>query len=134
MESIQHPKIRFYTTCFAGKDINDLKPMLNTFDAVLVDVRFSPTSEAMRWRQIYLKTLLREKYRHIPQPGSRAFREERATIHSLELGIKVLICFSTNAVLLCECADLNACHRLMIAKDLQNKGFDIQELESWKVE
>lgn len=133
MESAQQPKIRFYTTGFAGKDINDLKPMLDTLDAVLVDVRFSPTSEVMRWRQIYLKTLLREKYRHIPQLGSRAFRDGRATIHNLELGIKVLISFNTNAVLLCECADLNACHRLIIAKELQNKGVETEEMGNWKV-
>ena len=47
-------EIKFYTTGFAGKDINDLKPLLERLDAVLVDVRFSPSaSELMRWRQIY---------------------------------------------------------------------------------
>lgn len=49
-----------------------MKPMLGALDAVLVDVRFSQTSEIMRWRQIYLKTLLREKYHHVPHLGSRA--------------------------------------------------------------
>ena len=63
--------------------------MLDMLDAVLVDVRFSPNSELMRWRQVYLKTLLREKYHHVPQLGTRAFRDGRANIHNLELGIKV---------------------------------------------
>ena len=75
MESTQYPNVRFYTTGFGGRDINDLKPMLDAFDAVLVDVRFSPTSVVMRWRQIYLKTLLHEKYLNVPQLGCRAFRE-----------------------------------------------------------
>lgn len=107
--------------------------MLEVFDAVLVDVRFSPTSEVMRWRQIYLKTLLREKYHHITQLGIRAFREGRPAIHNLGLGIKVLISFNTNAILMCECADINTCHRLIIAKELQDKGFDVEELQNWNV-
>lgn len=56
-------EVKFYTTGFSGRDINDLKPMLNRFDAVLVDLRFSPTNEPMRWRQIYLKALLRYERR-----------------------------------------------------------------------
>ena len=59
-------EVKFYTTGFSGRDINDLEPMLDALDAVLVDVRFSPTSEIMRWRQVYLKTFLREKYHHLP--------------------------------------------------------------------
>lgn len=106
----QQQKIKFYTTSYAGKDINDLKPMLAALDAVLVDVRFSPTSELMRWRQIYLKTLLREKYHHVAQLGSRAFRGGRNQIQNLDLGIKVLISFNANAVLMCECAELRECH------------------------
>ena len=125
-------KIKFYTTSYAGKDINDLKPMLDALDAVLVDVRFSPTSEIMRWRQIYLKALLREKYHHVPQLGSRAFRDVRHQIQNLDLGIKILVSFNTNAVLMCECADSKECHRLVIAEELRRKGFDAEELENWK--
>ncbi len=114
------------------KDINDLKPLLNTLDAVLVDVRFSPTSEIMRWRQIYLKALLREKYHHIAHLGSRAFGEGKAEIQNLDLGIKILISFNVNAVLMCECGDPKKCHRLLIAQELCNKGFEAKELKNWK--
>jgi hypothetical protein len=127
------PEIKFYTTGFAGKDINDLKPMLDRLDAVLVDVRFSPgVSELMRWRQVYLKALLREKYRHVAQLGSRANRAGLNQIQHLELGVKVLVSFGANAVLMCECADLNHCHRLIIAKDLRRRGFEVEEIEDWK--
>ena len=44
IEAAPRPKTKFYTTGYAGQDINDLKPMLGALDAVLVDVRFSPTS------------------------------------------------------------------------------------------
>jgi len=130
-ETAPQLKIKFYTTGYAGKDINDLKPMLDALDAVVVDVRFSPTSEIMRWRQIYLKALLREKYHHVPQLGNRAFREGKAQIQNLDLGIKILVSFNANAVLMCECADLKECHRLVIAEELRRKGFDIEELENW---
>ena len=125
-------KIKFFTTGYAGKDIEDLKPLLDVLDAVLVDVRFSPTSELMRWRHVYLKTLLREKYRPIPQLGSRLSRAGMNQIQHLELGLKVLISFGTNAVLMCECACLKDCHRLVIAKELRHKGFEAEEIEDWK--
>lgn len=125
-------KIKFYTTGYAGKDINDLKPMLILLDAVLVDVRFSPTSEILRWRQIYLKTLLREKYHHVAHLGSRAFREGKTHIQNLDLGVKILISFQANAVLMCECADLDDCHRSNIAGELLRRGFETGELGDWK--
>jgi uncharacterized protein (DUF488 family) len=132
-ENAPLPKIKYYTTSFAGKDINDLKPMLNALDAVLVDVRFTPTCEIMRWRQIYLKALLREKYHHLPHLGSRAFRGGKAKIQNLDLGIKILISFNVNAVLMCECGDPKKCHRLLIAQELWNKGFEAEELKNWKL-
>ncbi len=126
-------KFKFYTTGYVGKDINDLKPLVNVLDAVLVDVRFSPTSEVLHWRQLYLKALLRETYHHVAQLGSRAFREGKAKIQNLYLGIKILLSFNENAVLMCECADSKKCHRLLIAQELWNKGFEAEELKTWKL-
>ena len=131
-ETAPQRKNRFFTTGFSSKDINDLKPMLDRLDAVLVDVRFSPTSEIMRWRQIYLKTLLRAKYYHLLQLGNRAFQEGRVSIQNLDLGIKILLSFNSNAVLMCECAHLKTCHRHVIAQELRRKGYETEELEDWK--
>ena len=126
-------KIKFYTTSYAGRDINDLKPMLGALDAMLVDVRLSPIGgDMMRWRQIYLKALLREKYRHISQLGSRADRAGRNQIQHLDLGLKILLSFQANAVLMCECSDAKDCHRLLIARELRNRGFEAEELNDWK--
>ncbi len=126
-------KIKYYTTGFAGRDINDLKTMLDALGAALIDVRFSPTSEIMRWRKIYLKTLLREKYHHLPHLGNRVFREGKAQIQNLDLGIKILLSLSANAVLMCECDNPRKCHRLLIAQELRNKGFEAEELKNWKL-
>lgn len=125
-------EVKFYTTGFSGRYISDLKPMLYRLDAVLVDVRFSPTNELMRWRQDYLKALLREKYRHVAQLGNRANRAGANQIQHLDLGLKVLLSFGTNAVLMCECANSRGCHREIIAKELRRRGFAVKELSDWK--
>ena len=109
-QTAPQPNIKFYTTGYVCKDINNLKPLLAALDAVLIDVRFSPTSDVMLWRQIYLKALLREKYHHIPQLGNRVFREGKAQIQNLDLGLKILISFNANAVLMCKCGEANECH------------------------
>lgn len=133
MTDITLPReVKFYTTGFSGRDISDLKPMIDRLDAVLVDVRFSPTNELMRWRQVYLKALLREKYRHIAQLGSRATRTGANQIQHLDLGLKILLSFGTNAVLMCECADLKDCHREIIAKELRCREFEVEEISDWK--
>lgn len=132
MTEIAAPKIKFYTTACANKDIDDLKPMLAALDAVLIDVRFSSTAETLRWRQIYLKALLREKYYHIPPLGNRDFRGQRNQIQNLDLGVKILISLSANAILMCGCADLNVCHRRVIAEELWRRGFETKEISDWK--
>ena len=106
---------------------------ISTFEKTWLhwDVRFSPTSEVLSWRQIYLKALLREKYYHVAPLGSRAFRDGKAQIQNLDLGIKILVSFNANAVLMCECADFKECHRRVIAEELRRRGFDTEELESW---
>ena len=72
---------------------------------------------------------MREKYRHISQLVSRAGRNQ---IQNLDLGVKILISFNANAVLMCECSDLKECHRFVIAEELRYKGFEAEELENWK--
>ncbi len=106
--------------------------MIGALGAVLIDVRFSPTSETMCWRQIYLKTLLREKYRHVPHLGSRAFCSGSNQIQNLELGVKILISFQANTVLMCECTEMKGCHRRVIAEDLRPRGFETEGLGHWK--
>lgn len=131
-ETVPEKKIRFYTTGYAGKDVCDLKPLVNGLGAMLVDVRFSPKNETLRWRPIYLKALLRNKYHHVPQLGNRPSRGGKIRIQNLELGLKVLISFNESVILLCECAGTSQCHRFLIARELGRKGFETEELKNWK--
>lgn len=128
-ETAPEQKIKFYTTGYAGRDINDLKPMLDRLGAVLVDVRFSPSSEIMFWRQVYLKVLLREKYHHVLQLGTRVFQEGRTAIQNLDLGIKIILSFDSDTVLMCGYADSKTCHHRIGAQGLRRKGYRAEELE-----
>ncbi len=123
---------KLYTTGYGGKNIADLKPMLDALDAVLVDVRFVPHSEILHWRKTYLKVLLDWKYLHVPNLGNRTFKEDRITIQNLKLGIETVLNLERNAVLMCGCEKLENCHRLMIAGELMKQGIETEEISDWK--
>jgi uncharacterized protein (DUF488 family) len=123
----------FYTTGYSEKDIKDLPALLDNLEAVLVDIRFSPHSKNLVWTKNYLSLLLKRKYRHIPQLGNRAFKEGKIQIQNLELGIRLLSDLEYNAVLLCACQNLKECHRLVVMNELIKKGFEVKEIESWKI-
>lgn len=126
--------MEFYTTGYSGKEVADLKPMIESLDAILVDIRFAPYSRVLHWRKVYLKTLLGDRYRHVPNLGNRTYKENKITIQNLELGLETLFSLKTDAVLMCACEKIETCHRKIIADELRNRRFDVSELRSWKPE
>jgi uncharacterized protein (DUF488 family) len=124
--------MQIYSTGYTGKDINDLKPMLSTLDAVLVDVRFSPTSQFLHWRQMYLKILLKHNYLHIPNLGNRTFKEDKITIQNLQLGVETLLKLDKNAVMFCACENVENCHRHYIIEELRKQNVEVEELKTWR--
>ncbi len=123
----------FYTTGYTDKNVKDLPNLLENLDAVLVDIRFSPNSRQIVWTKNYLSLLLKKRYSHIPQLGNRAFKEGKIQIQNLELGIRLITSLEYNAVLLCACKKLNECHRFVVRTELQKRGFEVEELESWQI-
>ncbi len=122
-----------YTTGYAGRDIFDLKPLVHALDAVLIDIRFTPESDLMHWRQIYLKTLLGRKYRHVPHLGARSFRQGSSdAIQNLQLGVKILLNLDSSIILMCVCAEYKDCHRRSIAAELEHQGINAIEMFDWK--
>lgn len=121
-----------YTTGYTGKNFEDLKPLIEMLDAVLVDVRFSSYSRRSEWTHDYLKLLLKNRYKHVQNLGNRTFKEGKITIQNLEMGIRTVQSFAINAVLLCGCEDFAKCHRAVIAQELRRRGIETQELEIWK--
>jgi uncharacterized protein (DUF488 family) len=122
-----------FTTGYTGKDINDLKPMLESLDAILVDIRFVPYSQIFRWRQMYLKALLNRKYLHIPNLGNRTYKENKITIQNLKLGMETVLHLEVNVVLMCACENLEDCHRRVIAEEFHKRNIETIEIGSWKM-
>ncbi len=123
---------KIFTTGYTGKDIGDLKPLLEVLDAMLIDVRFSPFSRIMHWRKVYLKALLGEKYRHIANLGNRTYLEEKITIQNLNLGIETVLHLPFNVVLMCACEKPENCHRRLIIAELDNRKVATEEISNWK--
>ncbi|MGI8544590.1 MAG: DUF488 family protein [Aridibacter sp.] len=123
---------KIFTTGYTGKDINDLKPMLADLDAMLIDIRFAPYSQVMHWRKVYLKALLGEKYRHIPNLGNRTYKENKISIQNLKLGIETILHLPSNVVLMCACEKMENCHRRIIAEELRQTEVESKEIANWK--
>lgn len=123
---------KIFTTGYTGQDINDLKPMLEAFDAVLIDIRFAPYSQILHWRQMYLKLLLGRKYLHIPNLGNRTYKEEKITIQNLRLGVETVLNLEINVVLMCACEKAENCHRRVIIEEFRGRGIETTEIETWK--
>lgn len=125
---------RIYTTGYTGRDINDLKPLVERLDAKLVDIRFSPYSQVMVWRQVYLKALLGGRYLHILNLGNRSYQEkDKITIQNLRLGIETLLSLNANSILFCACENLENCHRRVIVQELRKSGIESVEIHDWKL-
>ncbi len=123
---------KIFTTGYTAKDINDLRPMLDALNAVLVDIRFAPYSQVLQWRQIYLKVLLGSKYLHIPNLGNRTFKEEKITIQNLGLGLETVFRLNKNVLLMCVCETAENCHRRVITAELNKRGIETEEISNWK--
>lgn len=123
---------KIYTTGYTGKDINDLKPMLEALDAILIDIRFAPFSHVMHWRKIYLKSLLGDKYRHLSNLGNRTFKENKITIQNLLLGVETILSLPFNLVLMCACEKTANCHRRLIVEELAKREVETEEISTWK--
>ncbi|MEZ5428143.1 MAG: hypothetical protein R2747_17860 [Pyrinomonadaceae bacterium] len=123
---------RIFTTGYTGKDVGDLRPMLEALDAMLIDIRFAPYSRIMHWQKVYLKALLGERYRHVSNLGNRTYKEEKITIQNLKLGLETVFSIGRNAVLMCACERAENCHRRLIIEELRRQEVETQELLTWK--
>ena len=123
---------KIFTTGYTAKDINDLRPMLDALDAILIDIRFAPYSQVLHWRQIYLKVLLGSKYLHIPNLGNRTYKENKITIQNLQLGLETVLSLSKNAILMCACETAEKCHRRVIIAELKKRNIETEEILTWK--
>ena len=131
------PKLqqKIYTTHAGGKDVTQLPNLLVGLEAILIDIRFAPPVQPIKWSRDYLKALLKKKYLHVPTLGDRADAERRlsgkSSIHNLGLGIKIITELRINLVLFCSCENELTCHRRAISKELNKQGREVSDLLDW---
>ncbi len=123
---------RIYTTGYTDRDIALLPALLTTLDAILIDIRFTPTSKQLQWQKDYLRLLLKDKYLHVSHLGNRSSKESgKQSIQNINLGIKIITELKTNLLIMCECQRIEACHRQEISRRLSEKGIETKELTEW---
>lgn len=123
----------FYTTGCANKNIADLLAVVERCDAIVADIRFfvdaaSPASV------VELRKLFGLRYRRVAQLEARAGKTGDATVAHLALGLRIILSWRTNVILLCECERLEDCHRKLIARELRRQNLAVEELSSWQIE
>lgn len=124
---------KIFTTGYTGKNISDLKPMLEALDAILIDIRFAPFSRIMHWQKGYFKALLGNRYRHVQNLGNRTFKENKVTVQNLQLGLETVLSLNQNAVLICACEKSEDCHRRFIIAELHHRNIETEEILTWKI-
>ncbi len=122
-----------FTTGYTDRDVRRLPDLLRDLNAVLVDIRFNPTSRKPQWGKDYLKLLLKDKYRHVPSLGNRAGdgAAARDSIQNLNLGIRIIDELKVNVLLMCGCRLEKDCHRRFIAQKLTAAGVEVREIADW---
>ncbi|NWJ46428.1 MAG: hypothetical protein HXX08_11165 [Chloroflexi bacterium] len=87
--------------------------------AILLDIRWRPTSAYPGWRSYYLEAYLKEHYQWCGQLGNKNYKKGGAIeIVNPTEGYPLLLNLlkQKNVILLCGCANLDTCHRLVVAK------------------
>lgn len=140
---------KIYTTSCAGREPDDLRALLERLGAVLIDVRLNP-QEATRlvWTRPYLELLIKKRYLHVPLLADRAAKSAMSTaateespatkhkpsIQNLQLGMRVVKALQIDAVIMCDCASAENCHRHLIAQAFEKENFEVRELSEWNLE
>jgi len=121
------------TTGYTGKEFTILPDLLDFLDAVLIDIRFAPTTgKQVEWRKDYLQLLLKDRYLHVPHLGNRISKgSDIQSIQNLDLGIKIITELRTNLLLMCECLRFEDCHRALISQKLKEQGIETEEIIEW---
>ena len=124
--------MRFFTTGYTGKRVEQLPGLLDFYGAVLADIRFAPVSRHLQWTRDYLSLMLKNRYRHVAALGNRNYKtHDSIQIHNLEIGIRLIQSWETNVILLCACAEIENCHRRVVKNELEKRGAQVEELTSW---
>lgn len=121
---------KIYTLGYSGRTPQELKAIVESLDANLIDVRYSPASRMPQWSGLRLRQLFGDRYTHLRQFGNVNYKNDGPIqLVSYEAGREALRgAFSDRPIILmCVCSDPAICHRTHIANLLRQDGFEVAE-------
>ena len=114
-----------YTMGYRGWKPDVIRQFIVDHEALLIDIRYKPWSPHPQWRSHALKALVQPHYRWIQELGNKAYRERprRIEIADMDAGLGRLgaIAHEVPTVLLCGCPTLEECHRLTVARTIEDR-------------
>lgn len=118
-----HPSERtIYTVGYMSTTLALLMEQLVALDALLIDIRFNPSSRNPQWRQSYLVKYFGERYRHMQALGNANYQSNGPTKlvapEQAEIELSVL---AKPFVLMCACGNHRTCHRTDAAQYLADQ-------------
>lgn len=106
-----------------------LAQVIESLDALLVDVRISPRSRNPQWNQSTLRDIFGDTYVHLGQWGNVNYKGGPVQIKDFEGGLHVLRTSHQPLALMCVCRDYAQCHRKTLVGLLaQRYAFRVQDI------
>lgn len=118
---------KIYSFGYGGQKAAELTGWVRKHGAILVDVRFSPSSKDEQWRAKNLKDLLPDQYVHVQELGNENFRGTEIRIKDLSKGMMKVHGLLQRApvVVMCACWNRATCHRTLVIRHM---------VDEWHVE
>jgi len=112
-----------YTLGYSGWKLDDIRAAVDRLDAVLVDVRMVPRSRCPQWNGSTFFRMFGDRYVWLKEFGNRNYKGtvEQIVILDFPAGEKRVADLASGGraiILLCGCADVNQCHRKVLAERL----------------
>jgi uncharacterized protein (DUF488 family) len=106
-----------YTYGYHGRSLRELVAHVERLNAVVIDVRFAPTSRFPEWRRDALRRALGRRYVWVQEFGNVLYQTQQIQLSDPEKGLAVVepIVRERPIILVCMCADHASCHRAHVA-------------------
>jgi uncharacterized protein (DUF488 family) len=114
--------MKVYTLGYSGWRHAELKELAERLSATIIDVRMVPRSRAPCWNAKAIKTALGDRYVWLDGFGNVNYKNGGPIkLKDFAGAVKKLSEMSLNGprvILMCGCADVNICHRKIVAEQL----------------
>lgn len=128
---------KLYTWGYTGSTPEDLTRYAEALDALVLDIRYSPTSRVPRWQRQALAALLGSRYHWLQAFGNVNYKSGGPLrLADPDAGLKWLNDYMSSGafpwqtvILLCACEDWWQCHRSLTSTFLRESlGVEVEHL------